>query len=49
MKQISVTKRNGKVFIVVGDPDARDNSNQKISVSESEAAMLLMKLKGVFQ
>ena len=45
MRQVTV-RRAGKGFtVVVGDPDARDNSNQQISVSEAEGALVLMKLK----
>ena len=53
MQQVNVKKAGGKVIIIVGDPDSRGEAwepqKQVLKVSEAEAALLLMKLKGVFQ
>ena len=48
MKQVTINRREGKVFVVVGDPDDRGNTSQRLSLTDSEAAMLLMKLKMAF-
>lgn len=46
MRQVSVNRGQSGVFVMIGDPNARDNSTKKIILTEAEAAMLLMKLKG---
>ena len=48
MRQVKVDRGQTGVFVSIGDPDARDNSTRKIMLSESEAALLYMKLKIMF-
>jgi len=45
MRKVTVIKGSVGVQVIIGDPDARDNSNTKFVLTEAEAAMLLMKLK----
>jgi hypothetical protein len=45
VRKVTVRGSKSGYLLIVGDPEARDNSNQKMSISEAEAAILLMKLK----
>lgn len=45
MRKVTLQEGSQGYRVIIGDPDARDNSNQKMIITESEAALLLMKLK----
>lgn len=48
MRKVTVNRGQSGIFVIVGDPDARDNSAKKMILTEEEAAILLMKLKMAF-
>ena len=48
-REITIHKHDHKVQIIIGDPDASDNSNQKINLTEIEAAWLIVKLQMAFE